>query len=166
MPRAALQRITRLTLNVAALGLALSFAPQAAASPDYPEVVLEELDAQCAPCTLCHRDPAGGIGTADKRFAEALSGVPSGPLEPESPDLLRRILREYAADPLDVDGDQMNDVEELQDGRDPNTSGPGLFCANYGCGARIEPGGRFDGTSFAAALIIALGLVARLRRRT
>jgi hypothetical protein len=164
MQRAALQRIARLTSSVAALWLAFTFAPPAAASPEYPEIVQEELEAECVPpCTLCHTDPSGGA-TAFRPFIETLGATVSEPPEGENPDLIRRLLREYAANPGDADGDQQDDVTELRRGEDPNTSGPGLLCANYGCGARIEPRSRFDGTAFAAALIMALGLVARLRR--
>lgn len=143
----------------------LLWAPQVAASPDYPEIIQRELDMPCVPqCTLCHTTNPGRAGTARQDFVGALV------VFDRQPEVLPRKLQQLAeADPpVDSDGDGMPDIEELLAGRDPNVEGEGDICAidvRYGCGARFEPEGSVSWVGAAAAIVLlGVGLLARRGR--
>jgi hypothetical protein len=160
----------------------------AAASEEYPEIVQQELDMKCVPsCTICHEHSGGGIGSLNRgtsedgdTFAESITNVlfgQPGELHDKTPENVAPALRALEAlgldcsdvDPRacgDSDEDGINDVAELREGRDPNTPGAGNLCADYGCGARVEPRGRLDAWGFVAAALSALLLGAAYRRRT
>lgn len=149
----------------AALLGAMLWAPRAAASPDYPDVLQRELDMPCVPqCTLCHTSNPGRAGTARKDFVAALVVFDR---QPEAiPGKLQKL--EEADPPVDTDGDGMPDIDELRAGRDPNVDGEGDICAvdlRYGCGARFEPEGSVSRVGAVAALaLLGVGLLARRRR--
>lgn len=144
--------------------LAFLGAPSGAAhaSPTYPGALQTELEMACAPpCTICHRDLAGGFGTVEKPFGRAMlaAGLPAA-----SPDRLADALADLRAEGKDSDGDGDPDVEELESGADPN--GDGVLCGpTYGCGARVAPAeGSFEGILASAAVLLALAAGARTSR--
>jgi hypothetical protein len=139
--------------------VALVLVHTAAANPKYPAIVYNELGLDVAPaCTLCHRDNLGGVGTVEKPFG--LTAMSLGLNGKNGTDVLPGILDEMAADPVtyDSDGDGVGDIDELQNGTDPNVAGSTLSPPKYGC---------LNTTSGAApsALLslMALGLVRRRR---
>ncbi|MBK7582947.1 MAG: hypothetical protein IPI67_22475 [Myxococcales bacterium] len=153
-----------------AAGLALAVgivAPSVAqASPTFPPELQADLDMPCAPpCTLCHRDSNGGVGTAVQPFGAAIKNAG---LTLKSPEKLPKALARLEAESADSDGDGVTDVDELREGRNPNTPGEGLLCATYGCGARVvrDTPGRSDaeGQDVWFLLAFAAGAVAVRRR--
>jgi hypothetical protein len=144
---------------------AITSAPAAWASPSFPGEIQERLRMSCAPpCTLCHRDSTGGLGTADTAFADQMvaNGLTAGDAARIGP-----ALDAIEASAADSDGDGIGDVAELRDERDPNIAGAGVVCGpSYGCGAHVAPRSTMDPIALAAALAVALGLCAAARRRT
>jgi hypothetical protein len=153
------KRLVRRGLSATALVGALLAPALAVASPDYPERLSDELGLQCIPqCTVCHETLEGGIGTATKPFG--LSMQINGGLKDKDSDLIPIALAT-----CNSDQDDLPDVEELRQGRDPNVPGAGLLCGpEYGCGARIEPRGTTDWAAVVAAALMALGFVVSRRR--
>lgn len=144
--------------------LVLFWAGAAAASPDFPGLLQENLDMPCVPqCTLCHRDANGGRGTAIRPFAVTM--IEEGLIGSEK-ETLRPALDGVEEGGYDSDGDGTGDLDELRDGANPNQEGDGLLCAQYGCGARMAPDrGSFGTAALIVALILGLGLLRfRLRK--
>ncbi len=159
------------------------FAPLASASPEFPTVVMEELELGCTPaCTLCHSTDPGVLGSAfssePKAFVGwlARSGLASG-----NEDSLRQALAELQAEPTprDSDMDGVSDLDELSgegsglasDPSDPE-SVPGsgaVICdivVGYGCGATVAPPSRkLPHASWWALGALTLGLAGVWRSR-
>ena len=140
--------------------VALLFVHTAAANPKYPAIVYNELGLDVAPaCTLCHRDNLGGRKTVEKPFGITVMSL--GLNGKNGSDVLPGILADMAADPVtyDSDGDGVGDIDELQNGTDPNVAGSTLSPPKYGCLSTTPR------TAPAALLgLAALGLVLRRRR--
>ncbi len=149
------------------VGLALLVAPEAAfASATYPAELQSVLHMPCTPpCTICHRDNLGGMGTVVKPFGVSMKTV--GHLGPANPNQIKSATDKLLQAGTDSDGDGTPDIKELEQGDDPNEKGVGSLCGGptYGCGARVEPAGRLDGWAAVAALGTAAALLSRLRRR-
>lgn len=124
--------VTRLTLAALGLLVTLATTKSAWAIEDYPEAVQQALDMPCVPqCTLCHRDNTGGRGTIVKPFGGAM--VANG-LTDEGTQLISPALRAMQQQRLDSDGDGVGNIQELREGRDPNTPGDYSVCGpEYGC---------------------------------
>ena len=145
-------------------GLAVLLASGLAeASPTYPQEIANHLHLSCVPpCTICHRDLSGGLGTVNKRFGmnmQALYG-----LQPENLPLLDSVLDKLVATmpPLDSDGDGDTDLEALMECRDPNVpKGSSIEPPAYGCATSRSSGNE----SAAVGLLGAIGLATVLRRR-
>ena len=139
--------------------VALLLVHSAAANTPYPGIVYNELGLDVAPqCTLCHRDNQGGLGTVEKPFGLEL--MSRGLTGTNGDDVLPGILDDMANEdpPSDVDGDGVGDIEELQDGTDPNVAGSTLSPPKYGCLNTAS------GTAPTALLaLMALGLARRRR---
>jgi hypothetical protein len=141
----------------------LAVSSTAWASRTYPGLLQSATGMPCAPtCTLCHRDMNGGLFTVVKPFGKAMIGAG---LIGASPDTLKPAVDQLAKDGTDSDGDGVPDIQELQEGRDPNVAGSGMLCGpTYGCGARIEPSGSLDGYAAVAALATAAALLWRMKK--
>jgi hypothetical protein len=169
----------RRSLSFLAFGALSALAPAAAASEEYPGKIQSTLGLECAPpCTMCHDNPLGGLGTVRTKFGLAIRGT--GPLDCCSPDSIPAALAALsqpsctpspggvpvAGAPCDSDGDGVPDIEELQAGRDPNAGGAD-FCSGprYGCGAHIAPAsGGIDWVSLVIAGATAAVLARSMRR--
>jgi hypothetical protein len=162
-----------LRLPALLLPLALLFVAQKVeASPDFPAEVRRLVALDCTPqCTLCHRTNAGGWTTlVSGGFAEALRDVPpiDEALMGQQPSSIARAFDYARESGLDVNGNGVPDIEELEAGIYPDSGEPicGAGAASgptYGCGARIEPRGRLDAGPL-ALLGLALAGLRRLRR--
>jgi hypothetical protein len=156
----------------AALGVTLATlaaAAPAAAYPEAPGILQEELDLACLPsCLLCHTRPEGGRGFtrggADTQlpgkqgYASFLSNLvaASGPGFPKVSNLAAYLVAFQKVPcggpmntmnpmglPCDSDLDGAEDIEELKVGTDPDVPDkPGEFSCvtpRYGCGGSIQP---------------------------
>ncbi len=130
-------------------------AGSAAASPGYPQILYDEVDAGCAPpCTVCHETIRGGWDTATKPFAEAL--MHQGLVGDDEESL--EIALEYLD--ADSDGDGRSDLDALRAGLDPNDSTEPLCPVESGCVVASVPGHR----ATAPGLWWLLGLLLGWRR--
>lgn len=163
-----LRRFLRLSV-VAAIALAPRIA---AANPLFPSAVQAHLGLPyLPPCTICHPNDLGGLGTAVKPFAIAMKG--QGLTDPD-PSTVGPALDALDAMMTDSDCNGIPDVEQLKDGRDPNAPGdyidgsgktapPETGCSSsittaYGCGAQLAPAAPSDGAApLIAALVTVLG---------
>lgn len=153
-----------------ALPFALLFwAGPAFARPEYAEGIQKQLDLDCTPpCWLCHATANGG-DTPNKPFA--LSMVRAG-LTAKGPEAAIQAILDAKGTAMDVDsdGDGKNDAQELKDQTNPNihpdNGDETLSCGPaYGCGARVAPSSKVDGTAMVGAFAAAALLVAFGRRR-
>ncbi len=116
-------RLTRFLLSVALFLLAFGATP-AFASASFPPTIQAELAlASAPPCTLCHRNDVGGIGTVVTPFGRTLMnrlGVAAANV-----GSLKAALAADKAQNLDSDGDGISDIDELQAGMDPNVGASG-----------------------------------------
>jgi hypothetical protein len=149
-------------------GLAmLTVSAFAGASATFPAEVQSALNMPCTPpCTICHKDNLGGIGTVTKPFGSNMIDV--GHVKRADPSSVKPALDALDAAKTDSDGDGVSDIDELRAGDDPNTKGANNLCSDvpmYGCGARVAPNGRLDGWAAVAAFATAAALLARMRRR-
>lgn len=139
-----------------------TYARMTSASPIYPGIVAETVNAKASPpCTTCHVTPTGGLGTATKPFAAYLR---SRGLVADDETSLRTALAAAAGEAHDSDDDGVSDIDELRAGTDPNSAAADLPPPQYGCG---NMSGRNTSSASLAVLIGSVfgGLVARRRRR-
>jgi hypothetical protein len=129
----------------------------AAATPDFPAVVVQELGLPGITvdppqgCTLCHATDAGG--TSVKPFGQLLEQYGVKAYDEAS---LRQALSQ-----LQVDEPAL--VEDIREGRDPSSDTTSVHSPAYGCGVgRRRTGG--DGRPVFAA-VATLGIAALRRRR-
>ena len=153
------------TLIALALSLAFGLVPGIAdASPTYPALIQQQLKLNyIPPCTICHRDNSGGIGTVVKPFGRALMGL--GLHGGSDPASLIGALNRAKEEGLDSGGDGIPDIQELVAGMDPNAGGGGLPQPMYGCAVdrSSRPSKR---ASAAAALAVFALFVRRWTKRT
>jgi hypothetical protein len=109
-------------------------------------------------CTICHQTLLGGFGTATQPFGEAMRsrGLVAGNL-----GSLEGAVQALDGENSDVDGDGVEDIQELRDGTNPNPIGD-VDPPEYGCLGSIAPAG----SGFAGALVALAGVAfVGLRRR-
>jgi hypothetical protein len=148
-------------------GLAVLFACGVArASPTYPPTIADHLMISCQPpCTICHRDLSGGLGTVNKRFGQNLQALYG--LTSENPSLLISALDKAKADNLDSDGNGPDsggdtDINALLACRDPNQPpGSNIQGPQWGCATAHGAG---KGAA-AVGLFGAMCVLTTLRRR-
>ena len=160
-----MQRKLRLSLAAAAVFL-FGSAP-AFASAAFPLVIQSELKlANAPPCTLCHRNDQGGVGTVIRPFGRTMMtqfGLSSGNVA-----ALRAAISGSDAAKLDSDGDGVSDIDELRVGTDPNVGVSGMESApevplpQTGCAVNASlPNSPASGV---AALVVLIGLSLHYRR--
>lgn len=159
----------------------------ASATPTFPGSIQTDLTLSYAPpCTVCHQTLGGGTGTVTQAFGKSLrqNGLVSG-----NTTSLQSALTALETAKTDSDCDGMPDVEQLKDGRDPNTGeyidnsgkptpavdggcagtgggGSGSSDPAFGCGAQLAAGPSPDTSlPIAATLAMVLGLAFSRRRR-
>lgn len=140
-------------------------AGQAAASPDFPDVIAQTLGtSNVPPCTICHATLSGGAGTVVKPFGQYMQ---QRGLTAANDDSLKKALQAMIGEKHDTDGDGTTDEDALKAGKDPNGAGSSsVEPIAYGCGGRIAPRTTSPGDAWAAIGSAALGLaVLRMRRR-
>jgi hypothetical protein len=160
-------RLARLLLSTA-LFLVASWAAPAWASLSFPPTIQAELGlASPPPCTLCHRNDDGGLGTVVTPFGRTLMnrlGVTAANV-----NSLKAGLAADKAQNLDSDGDGISDIDELEAGMDPNVGASGEVAGlnvplpETGCALATRPA--FGGTGALAFIGLGLVLVARRSRR-
>jgi|SRR6185437_2411593 len=160
---------------------AVALAPRiAAANPLFPTTVQSHLGlSYLPPCTICHETDLGGTGTATKPFAVAMKAVGLSGLDSSTVDPSLDALQAMGTD-SDCNG--IPDIQQLEDGQDPNTgeyidnSGKkapadpgcsGVIMPAYGCGAQVAPASTpTDSAPLLAAFATALGVaLTRFRPR-
>src|SRR5262249_12488619 len=130
------------TLLSTSIALLVAAAPAlAAASPIFPAEVKQHLslsyDLGTTHCTICHQNNSGGVGTATQPFGAAIKKAGA---VLENTSSLDTALDTVKMEMIDSDCDQTPDIQQLQEGRDPNTGayidGSGKPTpAEKGCGA-------------------------------
>lgn len=110
------------------------------ASSSFPSVMNDHLGASAVPsCTVCHETNAGGFGTIDKAFGDAMVAAGLSAADDAS---VTAALDTLTADGTDSDGDGTSDVDELAAGADPNVAGGATgdtLKYGFGCGASGTP---------------------------
>jgi hypothetical protein len=173
-----------------ALALLVGLAPGvASATPTFPGAIQTDLGlSYTPPCTVCHQTDSGGQGTVVQAFGKAMKM--HGLVDADTSSVQTALTAMDSAK-VDSDCDGVPDVEQLKEGRDPNTgeyidgsgkpkpapvsdagcgssSGGGSTDTgpSFGCGAQVAPGS-VEGMPWqaAAALAVALGLTLTRRRR-
>jgi hypothetical protein len=157
----------RACLFAAAVPTALGWAAPARATPDFPAVIQQVVgSAAPPPCTICHNNPNGGLGTVTTVFGLYMR---SRGLVPYDENSLRNALAAASAEQHVSNAEGIADVQALREGLDPNV---GLGAAptqsqlpppDYGCGARVAPG---RGESASTRLLLAAGIAIVRRRRS
>jgi hypothetical protein len=178
-------------LFCASVGLLVAATPGlAAATPTYPQLIVSDLmlkyslgtqecESNSTPdchCTICHLTNAGGFNTVKMPFGMAMQ---ANKLVDGSPTLLQSALTALDTMKIDSDCDGVPDIQQLMDGRDPNTgafidgsgktSPPPHTCGealqSFGCGSQIARGASGNAPAEGAAAVIAVLGVALARRR-
>lgn len=143
---------------VAVLALLLAAAP-ARGTPGFPDALAAHLGATARPsCSVCHAGGATGNGTVTTPFGAAMRARGLVAFDEGS---LAQALDRMAADQIDSNGDGVTDVEELQQGLDPNAGAAATGAPSYGCVGRVAGGARPSGE---LALLAAAALLWRTRR--
>lgn len=177
------------TLVLIPVSLALLLAPSvASATAGFPDNIKTDLGlTYLPPCTICHETDSGGAGTVTRAFGKAMRAQG---LQPDNSASLQSALDGLAKDKNDSDCDGVDDIQQLKDGRDPNTGefidgsgkpkpevdagcsgsgggGPGGGDdPRYGCGAQLAAAPLPDATwPLAATIATVLGLALSRRRR-
>lgn len=121
--------------SVSALIYGILLSTNASAMPTFPNEIQSHLHLSYAPqCTLCHGSISGG-GPVVQPFGESM--LAAG-LTVSGGSTLTNALDKLDQDKTDSDGDGAPDIDELKLGTSPN---PDKAPLQYGCGAKIAPGG-------------------------
>jgi hypothetical protein len=127
------------------LFLGLGLATPAFATPNFLAETKDYLALPTVPsCTLCHSSNAGGAGTVTTAFGKAL--LAEGAIANDT-SKLRTAFDAIVAKSIDVNGNGVDDVQDLKNGVDPNVpvgggSDGGVTpvpppTLRYGCGASV-----------------------------
>ena len=104
------------TTAIAGTLLVLGLARTAPASTTFPPIVKSHWNVSTLAkgdadgCTLCHRDDAGGFGTATRPFGKTMLRLH---VIGATPDTLPKALDTDRSQALDSDGDKISDYQEL-----------------------------------------------------
>jgi MYXO-CTERM domain-containing protein len=145
---------------VSLLAAALAWSRASAATPDFPQVVVQYLSLSAITvdppqgCKLCHPTDSGGTSLSPFGSLVLQDGA-----TPYNDSSLRAALAL-----VQLDEPQL--IEDIKAGRDPNTdanAGGAVHAPQYGCG--LAAGSRPAPLSIAAVVSIALLAAGRRRRR-
>jgi hypothetical protein len=175
-------------LAFASTALLFAFTPRlASAYFPFPADIQQHLAlTYTPPCTICHATTAGGLpSTLVHPFGQAM--LRAGSLTFTSTEAeVDAALDDLAATKNDSDCNGIPDIEQLEQGRDPNPPGeyidgsnkptpddePDAGCGDalqpvlYGCGVQRSPAPPSgDGSAALGGVVAALGLVLTRRRR-
>ncbi len=147
-------RVTNLFIVSALLTVATA-GRDAHAHLTFPGIVQSTLGLNYTPaCTICHNNPAGGLGTATEPFALYLKS--RGLVDPNEGSLRSAL----AAAEVETQG--MTYVALLKADQNPNGNS-NLAPPDYGCGAHVAP--RTGSNAGAPWLLAGFAVGAALRRR-
>ena len=141
------------------LALFLAAPTAALATPTFPEVIRQTLNASTAPaCSVCHAGGETGRGTVTTPFGQAMMarGLSAG-----DETSLRAALGSMETDKVDSNKNGILDVDELRAGRNPNVD-PALPQLGYGC-AFIK-GAACRGGAYAWLVLLVVVWAVRRRR--
>jgi hypothetical protein len=135
------------------------------ASRPYPVYLQQELTLPAKPdCILCHTTNLGGKDTATQPFGFSMSALGVG--RGSSRGTVAAALADSEEQRIDSDGDGVIDIDEIRMGDDPNLgidgARPPTLIPKTGCGMARSP----VGSAGALGLILALGSILWLRRRS
>lgn len=152
--------------NALAITFLLAGAPVAHASLPFPSEIADHLggDTPVPPCTICHSNDLGGLGTVVQPFGVKM--MERG-LVAQNVASLRLALDALEAEGSDVDGDGVPDIQELRNGTNPNPEGGLGDPPEYGCIGNVAPTrSAFPGATLSlVAALAAIGLRGRASRR-
>jgi hypothetical protein len=154
----------RIAPFAAAALIPLSWAAVAKATPLFPgDIQMFVGSAVPPPCTICHTNPLGGIGTATTTFALYLR---SRGLVAFDDTKLKDALAAAQGEGHSSNSQGIKDIDALRQGLDPNDPMVGTTPQTppgFGCGAHIAPSG--DAGMAAAPVLAAAAAIGALRRR-
>jgi hypothetical protein len=146
---------------IAFAGVALCGSREARATQEFPGLIQSTLSLSATPpCTICHRDDNGGLGTVVKPFGIYMQSVG---LQPYNDGSLATALQALQGEASAGVQPQAQYLAALKAGTDPNAdvAGPN-DSPQYGCGALQIARRTSNGVGFSVALVAAAWL---LRRR-
>lgn len=150
-----------------AVALALATSTAGASGP-YTAVIQQTLGLAKAPeCTLCHAG-VGTVGNVKTPFGQ--TAVARG-LVAFSPDKLKEVLASMAADDVDSDSDGVGDIQELENGTDPNIpDAPDAGVVepiSYGCSLarNADAPNTTSHDAWLAGALVGVGMMLTRRRR-
>lgn len=174
----------RLNLKIAlclALSLALpaSVSRVAAATPNFPPAIQQNLALSAAPdCSICHTDgDQGGKGTVNTPFGKNMR---SRGLVEFDVNSLTTALGQMDSEKVNSAGDCLDDIDELKAERNPNLPDPAGTCDDagaptpetvssesprYGCFGAVAPLRSRPNGLLGLGIVMAIVVAARSRRR-
>jgi MYXO-CTERM domain-containing protein len=171
--------LPRALLSVPVAALLVALPRVASAELTYPGALQSALGlSYVPPCCTCHVGTPGPL-TPTTPFALAMRAHGLG----GGPDTVAPAVMKMAAEKVDSDGNGTDDIDQLEQGRDPNDDTANDFaggsCASsdgsgptdlspltaYGCGAHVAPGSAPWQGALALAAAAALAFGRRRRRR-
>jgi len=146
------------------ISLILLIPGMAKAVQTYPAEIQSHLQLSFTPpCTLCHATSNGGLGTVVTLFGKSMIDVGLS----TNFDSLDVALDRLATNNVDSNADGSPDIQELENGRDPDTGKPfaKVEQQQFGCGAMIAKKPPHGAASVLAGACLALAFSCRSRSR-
>jgi hypothetical protein len=127
-------------------------ARMAGATLNFPGAVQRDLNLSYSPqCSLCHSGGQTGNGTVGTPFGKSMK---ARGMVASDENALKAALDQMTQEKVDSDGDGVSDIDELEQGTDPNVRGAGQDPPSYGCS--LAPSGEVSPLFALAALALVL----------